>query len=237
MGYATIYTGKFDLDRPLLPEHKTYLEEFSTKKRLVRDVSLLEDRPDPARIAAGLPLGHLGIFFTGGQGYKGQDKKDVSVLREGCTEFPSNWCQWTPSIDGEAILWDGEENFYGSKEWLEILIRDLLEPWGYVLNGGVYWDGGAPGDTGYLKVISNEIEVFPLSEIESLLESIDLLLMRNKDRLPLYMGLNDTIDKRVKRLLNKKGGANGEVQNSHKHEHYLQTNSRIEVEGWKSTKQ
>ena len=42
-------------------------------------------------------------------------------------------------------------------EWLAYLIKRFLEPWGYVLNGGVGWRGGDWDDVGVIVVIENKV--------------------------------------------------------------------------------
>jgi len=71
--------------------------------------------------------------------------------------FPSIWCQWVPSSDGKSIEWDGNEKFYEYTDWLAHLIEKFLEPWGYVLNGEVTWQGESPDDIGMLVVENNVV--------------------------------------------------------------------------------
>ena len=73
------------------------------------------------------------------------------------------YCQWRPTSDGRAIVWDGGEKFYGWLEWLECLVEERLKPWGYILNGEVRWRGEDLKDAGVIYVKNNEIE--PLSDI------------------------------------------------------------------------
>lgn len=68
---------------------------------------------------------------------------------------PDLWCQWTPTEDGRAIVWDGGEKFDRPYEWIEYLLRHFLVPWGYVVNGRVEWEGAYEGETGLVWVVDN----------------------------------------------------------------------------------
>jgi hypothetical protein len=132
MGYDTNFCGSFELDKPLSKE----------------------------RIAAGLPIGKQGAYFVGGLGFAGQDD-DASIIE--CNTPPDGqpglWCQWVPSNDGTAIVWDGSEKFYGYVEWIEYLIEHFLKPWGYVLNGEVEWFGEDANDRGMICIADNVVKV------------------------------------------------------------------------------
>ncbi|MFZ3393855.1 MULTISPECIES: hypothetical protein [unclassified Rhodococcus (in: high G+C Gram-positive bacteria)] len=41
---------------------------------------------------------------------------------------PMSWCQWTPTDDGSALVWDGDEHFFRHAEWLAYLIDSFLSP-------------------------------------------------------------------------------------------------------------
>ena len=42
MGYLIDFTGQFDLNRPLAPEHRSYLHVFSEVRHIRWDAELLE---------------------------------------------------------------------------------------------------------------------------------------------------------------------------------------------------
>ena len=71
--------------------------------------------------------------------------------------FPSFYCQWVPTEDGKAIMWDGGEKFYGYIEWLQHIIDKYLKPKDYVLNGKLLYSGEEIGDTGSITVENNVI--------------------------------------------------------------------------------
>jgi hypothetical protein len=160
MGYTTDFHGRFNLDRPLTPAHKAYLEAFAGSRRMARNATLAEKLPDPIRIAAGLPIGQDGAYYVGGKddGNFGQNK-DSSVIDGNSSgrSMPGLWCQWVPTNDGAGIEWDGGEKFYEYQEWLGYLIANFLRPWGYVVNGTVTWEGEDSSDKGKLIVKDNTI--------------------------------------------------------------------------------
>ena len=160
MGYSTYFFGNFKLDKPLKPEHAAYLLKFSATRRMKRHAQETATRPDPVRIAAGLPIGDDGEFFVGAGEMAGQEhSSDVKNYNEPPATQPGLWCQWVPSEDGTAIQWDEGEKFYDYMEWLEYLISKFLQPWGYILNGSVEWKGDESDDLGMILVVNNKVTV------------------------------------------------------------------------------
>lgn len=41
---------------------------------------------------------------------------------------PLSWCQWVPTADGSALVWDGNAPFYLADRWLRYLIETFLSP-------------------------------------------------------------------------------------------------------------
>jgi hypothetical protein len=123
-------------------------------------VSVAEELPDPIRTAVGLPLGPEAAYFVGGQGYAGQER-DASVVDSNNPPKgqPGLWCDWTPSEDCTAIVWDGGEKFYYYGEWLKYLIDHFLGPWGYVVNGEMTWQGEDEEDVGTIYVVNNAVDL------------------------------------------------------------------------------
>lgn len=160
MGYTTEFDGQFNLDRPLEIHQIEYLKKFSQTRRMLRDPVKCETMLDPYRKAVGLPIGIDGEYFVGASGFAGQ-VRDGSILdyNEPPSTQPGLWCQWIPSEDGIAIIWDGGEKFYNYVEWLEYIIKNFLEPWGYKVNGEVKWTGEEPYDLGIIRVTDNVVEV------------------------------------------------------------------------------
>ncbi len=158
MGYHTSFNGQFELDRPLSKEHSEFLQQFAETRRMKRNAEKTAQRPDPFRIAAGLPVGPDGGYFVGEEGFAGQDNgPDVVDHNRPPSGQPGLWCQWVPNRDNTAIRWDGGEKFYSYVEWLEYLIEHFLKPWGYTLNGEVEWEGEDQGDVGKIVVENNVV--------------------------------------------------------------------------------
>ena len=159
MGYTTDFTGQFDLDRPLSPVHADYLRAFSQTRRIKRNAAKTAELPDPVREMAGLPVGIEGEYFVGARGHFGQERtSDVIEYNYPPKTQPGLWCQWTPTEDRTAIVWDGGEKFYEYIEWLEYIVKNFIKPWGYKLNGRVHWVGQDSDDSGVIRVIDNVVE-------------------------------------------------------------------------------
>jgi len=160
MGYTTDFDGKFGLDRPLEPGHQNYLIKFNETRRMRRDAGRTVARPDPVRENAHLPVGTDGGYFVGARGSFGQeyDADDVLDSNNPPEGQPSLWCQWRPTDDGTAIVWDGGEKFNSYVEWLRYLIENFLSRWGYRLNGQMTWQGEEPGDRGTIYVQDNVVK-------------------------------------------------------------------------------
>ena len=159
MGYTTELLGSFELNKPLTAAQTAYLQAFSKTRRVRRNSELTADRPDPLRIAVGLPIGLQGAYFVGAEGPFGQEPSapDVVEYNSPPEGQASLWCHWIPTNDGTAIEWDQVEKFYEFEEWLSYLIDHFLKPWGYVLNGRVKWKGEERGDIGTIRVIDNRV--------------------------------------------------------------------------------
>lgn len=65
MAYKTDFTGSFLIEPPLTQAHLDYLWEFSKVHHLARDWDAVARLDDPARKAAGLPIGVEGAYYTG----------------------------------------------------------------------------------------------------------------------------------------------------------------------------
>jgi hypothetical protein len=156
VGYTTDFMGAFKLNKPLLDEQKAYLDKFNCTRRMKRDAAKTKLREDPVREAVNLDVGLEGAYFVGEIGFMGQgggnDVLDHNRPPEG---QPGLWCQWTPGASGQTIEWDGGEKFYNYIQWLEYIIEHFLKPWGYRLNGRVFWTGEDPSDIGTIFVENN----------------------------------------------------------------------------------
>ena len=160
MGYTTDFHGEFKLDRPLDPNHKTYLEKFSETRRMLRDAMKASKLADPVREAVNLPIGEDAGYFVGGRGFAGQDNDESVKNHNGNpANQPSLWCGWIPNEDGTAIEWNGVEKFYEYIDWIKYIIENFLKRWGYTLNGEVEWEGEDRDDFGKIVITDNTVKV------------------------------------------------------------------------------
>ena len=159
IGYTTDFCGEWTVTPPLTPERIAYLTKFSETRRIKRDPRIAENLYDPIRAAVGLPVGPDGGYYTGAEGFHGQNT-DASIINgNGPPDGqPGLWCQWIPSADGKEIAWDGGEKFYEYEEWIRYLIDYFLRPWGHVLNGDVEWQGENSDDRGVIRITDNGVE-------------------------------------------------------------------------------
>lgn len=156
MGYTTTFEGRFELDKPLKPEHLAYLKAFCTIRHVKWNVDKIASLPDPEREAVELPLGEDGEYFVGIT----QQMNELDFVADDNYPpglMPSLWCGWRLSDEAKYIEWNGWEKFYGYIEWLYILIGDFLKPWGYVLNGEVSWQGEDMEDYGKIVIEQNKV--------------------------------------------------------------------------------
>ena len=167
MGYTRTFRGSFRLSKPLTKKQAEYLTLFAHTRRMKRDAKTAESLPDPVRVAAGLPIGDEGGYFTGGVGFYGQDE-DISCLpcRNGGlrrdinthpTEQPGLWCQWVPTKDRQGIKWDGGEKFYDHAAWLPYIQRHFLTRWGIKITGEVKWWGESKGHQGNTRIVPGRV--------------------------------------------------------------------------------
>jgi len=61
--------------------------------------------------------------------------------------------------DKITIEWDGGEKFYKYSEWIEYLIKKILKPRGYKLNGEVKWEGEENEDMGIIVIKNNVVTI------------------------------------------------------------------------------
>jgi hypothetical protein len=119
---------------------------------------------------------------------------------------PGIWCQWEPNEDGTAIHHDKGEKFYDYIEWMSHIMDKYLTPWGYKANGCISWDGEESDDDGVIDVIDNVVTSYNIHERAAQLEEgLDKVLSLVPNQLPLFMGINDALDVKVKKLLSAAG--------------------------------
>lgn len=144
MGYNTDFSGSFQIDKPLDVDTLNLLKGLNTTRRMARNVK---------------GFGVEGEFFIDGTGFMGQDTDETVINgNKPPRTQPSLWCHWAPNKSGTKIMWDGGEKFYEYVEWIEYLIKAVLQPRGYTLNGEVTWQGEESGDIGKIIVENNTVK-------------------------------------------------------------------------------
>ena len=161
MGYTTWFNGSFKFDKPVEDWLVEYINKFNKTRRMSRDNDKIKELfPNWEKLCLDGNLGENGEYFIGGLGCYGQDK-DGSVLEQNWPAYtqPGLWCQWVIGGDNDELMWDEGEKFYNYVEWLEYMIDNFFNPFGYVLNGDVTWDGEESDDTGIIHVENNVVDV------------------------------------------------------------------------------
>ena len=166
MGYSTEFEGHFTVAPPLKPVHAAFLKKFSVTRRVKRNERITAGLPDPERVAVGLPPGTEGAFYVGNEGgdYRGTAEWRAALPSLGVVDYnqppagqPGLWCQWVPTPDGAGIEWNEGEKFYDYDQWLQYLIDQFLQPWGYTVSGSISWSGEEEEDVGILEVTGNVV--------------------------------------------------------------------------------
>lgn len=106
MGYTTEFSGQVTVTPALSPEEITFLNKFSETRRMDRT---------------------KGPYFVDGTGDFGQGHDaDIVNFNEPPKGQPGLWCQWIPTEDGTAIVWNGAEKFYEADAWMAYLIDHFI---------------------------------------------------------------------------------------------------------------
>ena len=151
MGYTTDFDGQIDVVPPLNEKELAFLDKFAKTRRMDCE---------------------QGPYYVDRGGFAGQDNNDPKIrdYNSPAEGQPSLWCQWVPSEEGDAIVWDEGEKFYESPEWMAYLIEHFLGknpkakselPFlqGHVLNGVISAQGEEPSDMWLLHVEDNVVSV------------------------------------------------------------------------------
>ncbi len=178
MGYSTYFTGDLTIEPAPKAAHRAYLDVFLDTLKMRRDVSKLGR--DSLREAVGLPVGFEGAFYVGDpESDRWSGEKTPSVIDHnsppGGSRFrcavegdfatfgepgrpegyvPSLWCGWSlvDMAPDEVVLEADDGKNDEVQDWLRYLIESFFEPWGYKLNGVVYWKGEEDLDMGRMVV-------------------------------------------------------------------------------------
>lgn len=152
--YSTVFEGQLEIEPPLSYHMRSYLDLFCRQEHVKRDADKCANHPDPFRVQAGMPVGIDGEFYTG------NDCDSIVDESQPPSTQPSLFCNWQPSPDGSALEWNQEPNSEYMDAWLEYLIKNILAPNGYTVNGTVLFSGQFLDDCGTVQVKDNVVNVY-----------------------------------------------------------------------------
>lgn len=153
MGYTTEFEGSFELNKKLADDHREYLQKFAETRRIGRITTNL-----PKERKCIIPQQLLEKEVEGEYFVDDETSAIIDYNVPPKTQ-PGLWCQWVPNPEGTEILWDSNEKFYNYEEWIQYIITNFLDPFGYKLNGTVTWHGEDSEDHGQIVITDNNVEV------------------------------------------------------------------------------
>lgn len=135
-------------------EYADYLEAYSKTRHFQRKCT---NKITNVMKNADIDFGVDGEFYADPKSYGwGKNASDAIDINEPPGNCPGLWCQWVVSKDLEHIEWDGGEKFYNYTEWLNFIIDNFLNKWGYTLSGYVKYQGEDEDDNGYIVIKNNK---------------------------------------------------------------------------------
>lgn len=153
MGYSTDFEGRINIDPPLNQSEIGYLTKFSYTRHMKRT---------------------QGPYFVENDPYN-EDNTGVIHFNETPKSQPSLWCNFEPTEDGTALVWNGSEKTQYGKEWIEYLINYFLQAneylvadactyfkdftFNHVCNGELIAQGEDPDDRWKIIVKDNVVTV------------------------------------------------------------------------------
>lgn len=149
MGYTTDFEGSLEITPALKPEQVKFINDFSSTRRMKRDVKKLNE----------IYKGEYGL--DGKYGVDGEyfvldtgDFTGVGIIDYNTPPIsqPGLWCHWIVNEEGTELYWDGGEKFYNYTEWLDYMISHFFSVWGVTLNGSIRWQGEELSDAGVITV-------------------------------------------------------------------------------------
>lgn len=185
MGYSTDFNGTLKFNKEVSERLKEYINRFSATRRMPRDNDKIKKiYPNWRELCFFGELGNKGEYFAPDSDMLGQEHEDSIIDYNGYSEsvHPGLWCQWVIN-ENDELEWDGGEKFYNYVEWLKYLIHHFFEPFGYVLNGDITWQGEDSDDCGTICVKDNVVDVkygmhvYAMDDIET-----EILIKELEDR-------------------------------------------------------
>ena len=160
MGYDTYFNGEFELDRLLTDDQREFLDLWLSGDHVARDADLLKSAACSKQNLEclnlldrlGMEPGEECVNYIGHPNDGAETGHDPHSL-------PGRHCYWQISPRGATISCERGSSFL-YVEWLTYIIEHFIKPWGYTLNGEVYWDGDQNDDRGKIEVIDNVITVY-----------------------------------------------------------------------------
>ena len=105
MGYSTDYDGAITITPPLSAAEVAYLTAFSECRHMDRD---------------------QGPYYVDGGQYGDAGHDGVRAGSTPPAGQPSLWCDFAPTPDGTALIWNGSEKTYEGAAWVEYLIKHFI---------------------------------------------------------------------------------------------------------------
>jgi hypothetical protein len=166
MGYSTTFIGEFKVNKPLDTETNELLNGISTTRRMKRCLSTIASKMQITLNEAITKYGLEGELYFDKNDLKefGQmPEKSILDYNMPPKSQPGLWCQWVYDPKTISIKWDDVEKFYNYTHWIKYLIKRILDPKGYKLNGTVKWQGQNVSDVGTICIKDNEVSITPVN--------------------------------------------------------------------------
>ncbi len=150
-GDLTVFRGYFKIDKPLDKETQEIITGLQDGRCVARDVNKLAE-------VLGMSLEDCQRRYgKQGQYYLGPDVTS-KLPPDGKYQYGNHDFDGQPSygklgweyrLRDHTIRWDGYEKFYCYTEWITLLVRDVLAPRGYIVNGSVEYENKADREEAY----------------------------------------------------------------------------------------
>lgn len=140
MGYNVYYEGSVKFDKKLDDETYNLIMGLEGSRRMMFDIEKLESDG----LAKREEVGYFGELFTGHKGMYGDElSRFISKYAWKSIDTPgsqpSYWCPWKVSADRMELVWNRNEKSYSGHEWLQYIVKMILNPRGYDTNGIINW--------------------------------------------------------------------------------------------------
>lgn len=177
MGYDTTFNGSLTFNKKPTAQFKEYINRFSSTRRMPRDVGKIKELyPNWREYCFFGELGKMGEYFAIEE--NASDKSIIDVNGYTCSVHPSLWCCWV--VKGNKLVWNGAEKFGNYVEWLKYMITHFFNPFGYVLNGDIEFQGEDSSDHGVIHVVNNVVQMTTNNPIDNV--SSDAMIKELKKR-------------------------------------------------------